>query len=270
VLPPAIGGSTPNDVSGTGTAGNTVHVYQNTTMGSGCDCEGEIYLGATLIPAGGIWTLTHNLGLNPADLPTITATQTTPLNSTSQFSTCSSLPVSMLWFEVTKPEEKALLKWSTVSERNNKEFEIQRSEDGIAFVSVGNVPGSGFSARQTLYSFEDDILLLSGSVYYRLKQIDSDGGFTYSPVRSLLLSNDKIEIFIRDDKELSLETFLHQDEELTMEIIDMSGRKIYSSRAQVRKGFSVYTLNAGNLAEAVYVVKIYGTNTCLIKKIGIW
>ncbi len=73
---------------------------------------------------------------------------------------------------------------STASELNNMGFEIERSINDINnFVTVGFVIGKGSTAEINYYSFTDHPQIGSGSqIYYRLKQIDFDGTFSYSDV----------------------------------------------------------------------------------------
>lgn len=75
ITAPIITTSLINNVKGTGIAGDTIHVYRNSTATAGtqCDCEGEIYLGKTAVDISGNWTLTHNLGLTFAEAKTVTA-----------------------------------------------------------------------------------------------------------------------------------------------------------------------------------------------------
>jgi hypothetical protein len=71
--------------------------------------------------------------------------------------------------------------WSTASEINNDYFTIERSADGEQYEAIGDVPGSGTTNVERYYSYEDR-MPLPGRSYYRLKQTDYDGTFTYSPI----------------------------------------------------------------------------------------
>jgi parallel beta-helix repeat protein len=98
-------------------------------------------------------------------------------------------------FEGTVPVELAsfvfvngVLKWTTVSETNNLGFEIQRSNsvDG-KFIRVGFVAGAGTTVIPHRYEFRDTVT--TGIYFYRLKQIDTDGTFEYSPIIKAVYSN---------------------------------------------------------------------------------
>lgn len=83
------------------------------------------------------------------------------------------------------------LTWSTASEINNDYFTIERSADGERYEAIGDIQGSGTTNVARSYSYEDR-MPLAGRSYYRLKQTDYDGTFTYSPV--VAIDNDMQQI----------------------------------------------------------------------------
>ncbi|MGN6616242.1 MAG: PKD domain-containing protein [Ilyomonas sp.] len=101
-------------------------------------------------------------------------------NSTS----CTLLSVTLLNFNAEKKDEKGLIYWSTSTEINNDHFEIERSIDGVNWIKIGLIPGNQTTKVKHDYQFTD-VKPLTGKNYYRLKQVDVDGKFTYSPVRYL-------------------------------------------------------------------------------------
>jgi hypothetical protein len=92
------------------------------------------------------------------------------------------LPITLLNFTAEKNGESVLLKWTTASETNNDYFEIEKSADGINFRVVAKIKGAGSSSQLVDYSYEDSNPF-TGTSYYRLKQVDFDGRFTYSSIR---------------------------------------------------------------------------------------
>lgn len=107
----------------------------------------------------------------------------------------STLPVELLDFSGIAFKNYKQLKWMTASEINNAYFEIQSSIDGIHFNPIGTVAGNGNSSIAHTYSF-DDTNPRGNDTYYRLKQVDLNGDFEYSPI--ILLSkesSDEISIF---------------------------------------------------------------------------
>ncbi len=93
------------------------------------------------------------------------------------------LPVKYLYFNASKLNETAaLLRWETSSEQNSATFDVERSADALMFEKIGSLAAAGNSATAKAYSFTDN-QALNGLNYYRLKQVDKDGGFSYSPAR---------------------------------------------------------------------------------------
>lgn len=91
------------------------------------------------------------------------------------------LPIELSEFWCNTTAAGIKLDWTTQSESNNDRFEILRSFDGTLFTKIGEVKGSGTSADLHQYSFLDEHMV-SNRVYYRLKQIDLDGAYTYSKI----------------------------------------------------------------------------------------
>lgn len=110
------------------------------------------------------------------------------------------LPVELVSFGCSVDSlHNTRLDWSTASEINNTGFTVERSLDGIQFDSIAFVPGAGTSNQFRNYSFEDNTTL-GGDVYYRIKQVDADGSYTYSDICMLsmpeLITNIPEEVIV--------------------------------------------------------------------------
>ncbi len=92
--------------------------------------------------------------------------------------TNQALPVELTSFTVTPKDKAVMLNWATATEVNNYGFEIERSNSEV-WEKIGFVEGHGNSYSPKEYSFYDDSPL-PGNSSYRLKQIDTDGGYEYS------------------------------------------------------------------------------------------
>lgn len=99
-------------------------------------------------------------------------------------SVSSPLPVELLNFEAKPAASRVDLNWTTASETGNDHFEIERSDDGNTFTRIGTVSGAGNSTSVRQYSF-NDAAPLRGISYYRLRQVDFDGGFTFSDIQAV-------------------------------------------------------------------------------------
>lgn len=110
--------------------------------------------------------------------------------SNQNFSIETATPVRLLSFQVSQPKPgTALLSWKTSEEKNNLGFYVEMSNDSRMFEQAGFRSGTGnLSVNQYQYAVEN---LLAGTYYFRLKQMDLDGVYAYSPIRSLQVSEDQ-------------------------------------------------------------------------------
>jgi len=99
----------------------------------------------------------------------------------------SLLPVELVDFNVSKEGNFAHLTWSTASEHQNKQFEIEHSTDGDVWRSFSVVPTKAINGESNHFLYYDTYHLQpeKGINYYRLKQIDKDLTYTYSNIKSL-------------------------------------------------------------------------------------
>ena len=118
-------------------------------------------------------------------------TNITVLNNNVRFtlatanSTRTPLPIELLSFDVTNAKDKIMLNWATASETNNDFFQVERSLDGLHWNVLDTVKGAGDSKELISYEYAD-LLPYHGRNYYRLKQVDFDGKFEYSSVKSVV------------------------------------------------------------------------------------
>jgi hypothetical protein len=93
----------------------------------------------------------------------------------------SAIPVELTNFSFDIVDGKIVLKWTTATEINNSHFIVQRSPDKINFIDLDRIEGSGTKTEISNYSFTDES---AGRMrhYYRLKQVDFDGSFSYSKI----------------------------------------------------------------------------------------
>ena len=89
------------------------------------------------------------------------------------------LPLQLLGFSGSRQNGYNELEWQTVAELNTKQFEIEQSNDGRTFIKITAVNAKGNGNNN--YSIRDYVLY-SGKAFYRLKMVDNDARFTYSPI----------------------------------------------------------------------------------------
>jgi hypothetical protein len=91
------------------------------------------------------------------------------------------LPVQWLHFDAKNQGETVILTWSTAAEVNNHHYMIERSADGINFTNLGSIKAKG-NQQHNNYK-HNDLQPLSGISYYRIRQVDKDGKFSYSTTK---------------------------------------------------------------------------------------
>lgn len=138
--------------------------------------------------------------------------------------TNSPLPVELLEFETfLNDKQEVELYWKTASEKDNSHFIIERSRGDGIWQELGRVEGQGNSRLSTSYRYSDNSPL-KGTSYYRLKQVDFDGSFSYSGIRSVSVTHTlrrNLKLYPNPTKgECVLEA----------EIEDLSELKIYDQR----------------------------------------
>jgi len=92
------------------------------------------------------------------------------------------LPVEYMGFDYELLADNTLsLNWITSKEVNNKLFVVEKDQGEGEFISIGEVDGAGDTDRPQYYQFTD-YSPLQESNYYRIKQVDMDGTYSYSPI----------------------------------------------------------------------------------------
>ncbi len=170
-------------------------------------------------------------------------------------------PIELLEFKASIYNEYVKLIWTTSTEQNNDYFTIEHSVNGVYFDEIANINGAGNSNKIISYEFIDNN---SQSVsYYRLKQTDYDGKYTYSEIIivnrsskdvSIINSNDRLSVIIPD-------IYIGG----SIEIIDLSGRIIE------KKDITDDSMSFNNLSTkasgSVFIVKVQNRDSVFIKKI---
>lgn len=165
-----------------------------------------------------------------------------------------SLPVTWLSFTARKTvDDKVQLTWQTAAEVKNDHFEIERSTDGAQFKSIGTVPASKNSNTTQIYSYTDNTVQ-AGTIWYRIKQVDVDGLFSYSVVVSVQLSDRNLFEVINNPVKDMLNIYLSPAfaQNTSIRIIDISGKELKKIEG-IRAG--VLSVNVAGLAAGIYIVQ---------------
>ncbi len=168
----------------------------------------------------------------------------------------------LLRFDADYQQPNADLEWSSASELNVQQFEIERGTSPLHFAKVGSVASSGNSNTINSYNFKDDLSLVSGDrFFYRLKMIDIDGRFTYSGVQLVKREGQSVNEVVMSPNPVKGSTgvaCINFDAETIAElsIIDIQGRVISSMKQKIAKGYNIVPLNFSFLKNGTYTLRV--------------
>jgi len=188
---------------------------------------------------------------------------TSTTNFNMHFATVQStlpLPIDLLSFTADPEKEGVMCAWETASETNNDYFVVERSQDSKDFIFVGRVPGhgAGSSTQALTYKLLDKNPPCVATLYYRLKQVDLDGKFTYSDVVAVNCNNkDAVSIYPNPaNTEVNINFYQPFDGTVTVKILDILGKEVSESVHTVEKGYNAVRLKIDDLPLGVYNLKI--------------
>ena len=177
--------------------------------------EGDLRL--NIRTNGTVWT-SRTDAPNTTDGYIESASLSSTLNTLTLARLTNPLPVTWLSFTAEKKGTSALLKWSTASELNTKDFEVQHSTNTQNWTSIGTVAAAGNSSSTLQYSFSH-LNPIKGRTYnfYRILQRDLDDKYSYSKIASLIYdeagadmivypnpANESVTIYLAESKEVRL------------------------------------------------------------------
>ena len=174
------------------------------------------------------------------------------------------LPISSVNFSAVKQNNEVLLQWQNTSESNLLHYEVERSSNGINFENTGTITARN-AAGTTSYQLTDNTLWTSELRYYRLKMVDYNGKFTYSPVARL---NNKAQnsISVYPNPVADAFTIQWNGNRLlnsTAKLLDASGKMIQAITIKNNN----QTVDISNVSKGIYLLQLEdGTALKIIKQ----
>lgn len=171
------------------------------------------------------------------------------------------LPVKLVSFTASLDNSNVNLKWTTATESNLKEFDIERSNDNKNFVSIVTVNANGNTSTEMNYNYTDIINDKNSSVlYYRLRSVDLDGKSEYSATRIIKRDMDNSSLSIltypnpaSDELRISIPANW-QNKNVVYELYAASGQAV-----KVQKSITACqteTINISSLNRGIYIAKV--------------
>lgn len=137
------------------------------------------------------------------------------------------MPLDLLGFSARPDHKYNTLAWTTANEENVSHFAVERSGEGEQWQEIGQVV-SKLQPSTANYEFLDEAP--TNTAYYRLRMVDTDGSFSYSPVQSVAReATEQIEIFPNPSSGLFTLRFAGAEaEQLPFAVYDAAGRNVLS------------------------------------------
>lgn len=235
---PTITSFTAAGATGLAQANDLVELYYDLACTG--TCQGRDFIASVPADIAGIWA--YNGPLNTSARLAALAIRTSPpanqVNNTSEFVCQVILPVEWLSFEARPDQDRKVhLHWETASEVDASHFVVERSLDGVDFGEIGLVPARNLSEGSG-YAFVDPSAA-PGDVFYRLRQLDFDGGYAYSEVRQVTLGS-KMDLFqVADnpaDGSIRFRLETAGSGLVRQTLMDQVGKELYSAEGHPSEG----------------------------------
>jgi uncharacterized repeat protein (TIGR01451 family) len=181
------------------------------------------------------------------------------------------LPVKLVRFDATAVGVDANLSWATAQEKDNTGFWLERSFDGTSFEPLGFVAGAGSSIRPLAYSYVDAGVgqQHQGPVYYRLQQRDLSGKVTYSPVRTVAFTPQRLAASVTlypnpATDQTTLDLTALPPGTYQVRVVDITGRVV---QTHYLAGGQPHVLAVGHLPSGAYLLVISNGNLRFLQRL---
>jgi hypothetical protein len=175
------------------------------------------------------------------------------------FNDCGSnipLPLQLISFKGRNNDNDIQLSWIAENEINFNHYELQRSSDVTSFSTIALVLASG-KTGQNLYGYTDKSVNASSIIYYRLKMIDRDGTYKYSPILSFRFDGtSKISVFpnpVRSEFTISMQGV--KPGMYRIEMLNSSGQ-VQSIKQSFIEGSYTEKMYRKSLPSGMYLLRI--------------
>lgn len=213
---------------------------------------------------------------NPTNSPsastifTLTATGCNGCTKTSSIGVVvdpCGLPIELLSFQGSCTMNSKVFYWTTASESNNDYFVLEQSENGADFYPTAQIDGAGNSTDLLNYQVELDKIKAN---YFRLKQVDFDGAFSYSDIIYVNCESQEDQtIFFPNPFENELSVDLKGvNEAVIVCVLDVDGRLIKQIKREYLKSNSALNLDLSDLAKGIYYIELFSIESNELLKKG--
>jgi hypothetical protein len=177
------------------------------------------------------------------------------------------LPVELTSFTAECRGDEVILSWQTESELNNDGFSVEKSNNGVDFYQIAFMPGCGNCNNLSKYEMVDE--KNEENAYYRLKQIDYDGAFSYSDIVSSSCGANRNDILSSINEGMLIVDFSSCNKnQYQLELYDNSGKMVF--RNLIPDDYNQhYNFYLPSLSSGIYYLNIYNINEFYSQKVNI-
>ena len=169
------------------------------------------------------------------------------------------LPVELVAFTAVPQTNDVLLTWSTATEINNDQFQVQRSIDGQHFHDLATIPGQGTTSSPHQYTYLDR-RPGPGQWYYRLRQVDLDGQATFSPVVTVQVKSESAVSRVYPNpvggQTITVQRQSPVESEVQVDIIGLDQTVVKQYRLHQRKGANLWEIVLPDIQPGVYLLRL--------------
>lgn len=191
-----------------------------------------------------------------------------PTSNFCSISCLTTLPVGLADFNVEYDGEYVDFTWTTITETNNDYFTVETSTDGENWTELTTVQGAGNSSEPLNYSIHYLDRLTEAIHYYRLKQTDFNGAFSYSEIESIKIDMEK-DFSVYPNPfvgELNILLPLEKAGNAVISIYDLKGISVYENTVQT-SGLIFLDKNIETLEPGTYIICIRIDGDIYVKRI---
>lgn len=178
----------------------------------------------------------------------------------------SPLPIELLSFTATPNNRQVDLAWQTATETNNSYFEVEKTINGTDWEFVCKQNGAGNST--TVLSYTDvDKNPYMGTSYYRLKQVDFDGQYTYSQIETVNFNGQSETIVYPNPNkgDFTVKMIAETAGNTTITLFDNLGKILVSQENTTTKGVNFWNISTTDLPNGIYFLQIQNKDNEVIK-----
>jgi hypothetical protein len=160
----------------------------------------------------------------------------------------AALPVTIINLKAQQQKSIIKIDWTSVTEINVADYEIQRSLNALNFSTIGSLTAKGNSVQKVNYTF-NDVQPLHGDNYYRIKAVDKDGKIIYSNTVLVKMNDDKIIAVVYPNPAKDI-LHVETNNSATFSLINQSGKILLTTNIN-GKGI----INVSGIAAGLYYLK---------------